>query len=72
MQIFKKENEQKHLVNVCKLVSNQNKRNASVVTIAIICSTLASLCNFQYFSRPIYITQTNIYDEVFSAKIVGR
>ena len=50
MQIFKKENEQKHLVNVCKLVSNQNKRNASVVTIAIICSTLASLCeNFNIF-----------------------
>ena len=29
MQIFKKENEQKHLVNVCKLVSNQNTRNAT-------------------------------------------
>ena len=29
MRIFKKETEQKHLVNVCKLVSNQNIKNVT-------------------------------------------
>ena len=42
-----------------------------VVTIAIICSNLASLENFNFFGG-LYITQSNIYDEAFIAKIVSR
>ena len=37
-----------------KCITIQNKKTLYVVTIAIICSNLASLWKFQYFRRPIY------------------
>ena len=37
-----------------KCITNQNRKTLYVVTIAIICSKLASLWKFQYFRRPIY------------------
>ena len=40
-----------------------------VVTIAMISSTLASLWKF---SKSLYVTQLNIYDVAFIAKIVSR
>ena len=47
-----------------------NKKTLCVVTIAMICSNLALLSKFQYFRRPC-ITQSNIYDGAFIAKIVN-
>ena len=48
-----------------------NKKMLCVVTIAMICSNLASLENFNFFGG-LYITQSNIYDEAFIAKIVSH
>ena len=42
-----------------------------VVTIAMICSPMAWLWKFQYFWG-LYLTQSNIYDGAFIAKIVSR
>ena len=49
----------------------KQQETLSVVTIAIICSTLASNGNCNIFGG-IYITQSNIYDGAFIAKIVSR
>ena len=42
------------LIRVSNLKTVINKKTPCVVTIAIICSNLASLWKFQYFRRPIY------------------
>ena len=49
-------------------MKNKLKQETLLVTLAMICSTLALLWKFQYFKRRIYITQKNIYDGAFIAK----
>ena len=49
----------------------KNKKTLCVITIAMICSNLASHWEFQYFQRSIY-TESNICDGPFIAKIVSR
>ena len=60
------------LLKMTSVINNMifiiNKKTLWVLTIAIICSKLASLWKFQYFQRGLYIAQSNIYDGGFIAK----
>ena len=59
-----------HLVSI-RRETNSKQETLRVVTIVMICSTLASLWKFQYFQRPIY-NQSNVYDGACIVKIVSR
>ena len=53
--------------------SSQEKQKPSrVVTIAMTCSTLASLSKFWKFFEGLYITQLNFYDGAFIVKMVNN
>ena len=55
----------------CQKICENKKETLRVVTIAMICSILASLWKFQYFGD-LYRTQSSVYDGAFIAKIVSR